>query len=97
MIPALPAASYLEEGLVMSSIFSMEDAGTLLRYCMRSVPAKGLGLPSIMMITPCFPRSLMPLSSLTTTPGDRSNKLSTWLPAEDILFSTLMMMRSSFL
>src|SRR5215510_2662094 len=56
IIPEFPEASYLAEGFVMISICSNCEAGIFLSKFARSVDDKYVGLPSIIMITPAFPR-----------------------------------------
>ncbi|MBK9681713.1 MAG: hypothetical protein IPO69_23115 [Saprospiraceae bacterium] len=96
MIPALPAASYLEEGLVMSSIFQWkmpEHFKILHEVSTRQRTGFAIYHDDYTLFSPKPDATVF----VDYDTGDRSNKLSTWLPAEDILFSTLMMMRSSFL
>ena len=47
MIPALPAASYFAEGLVMISIDSIWEDCNDFKYSERSFPDNGVGRPSI--------------------------------------------------
>ncbi len=65
----------------MISIWSIADAGKFLRRFARSVGDKNVGLPSIITITPAFPRKLMAPSLLTIMPGDFSNTSNAVAPA----------------
>src|SRR5450432_1693357 len=96
MIPALPAASYLAEGLEMISMDSMEEDWMVLRYSERSLPDNGVGLPSIYTCTPFFPLRLR-LSSLSTIiPGDFRKSSRASCPTALMLPSTFRMILSAF-
>ena len=69
MIPPLPSASYLDEGLEISSTFSMEEPSLPFRYASRSEPDILDGLPSIHTAT-VEPLSLILPSLSTVTPGE---------------------------
>ncbi len=96
MIPALPAASYLAEGLAISSIWSMLELGIFFSSRATSWGDMFVGLPSIIMITPFLPRMDI-LSSLSTCmPGDCWSTSSAVPPAATMLFSTFTTILSAF-
>ena len=68
-IPAVPSASYLADGEVITSTFSIASAGICLNASAPFMPTKALGLPSINMVTFSFPRKLTVPSTLTCTDG----------------------------
>src|SRR5215213_9312732 len=91
--PELPEASYLADGLVMISIWSMADAGMFFSRLARSVDERKVGFPSIITITPAFPRRLMAPSLFTIMPGDFSSTSKAVAPAlvgEASTFTTVL-------
>ncbi len=73
MIPADPSASYLDEGLVITSTLSMSCAGRLLNPSASLIPTNPDGWPLIKIRTPSLPlRDTFPSTS-TETEGTLSS------------------------
>ncbi len=68
-IPAVPSASYLADGLVITSTFSMASAGSCVRASVDPKPANADGLPLIRILTFSLPLKLMAPSTSTSTEG----------------------------
>ena len=68
-IPAVPSASYLAEGLVITSTFSMASAGNCLRASVEPNPASAEGFPLMSILTFSLPLRLMAPSTSTFTDG----------------------------
>ena len=71
-IPAVPSESYLAEGDVMTSTFSIASDGNCFRASAPFKPTKAEGLPSISMRTLSLPRRLMVPSESIFTEGTLS-------------------------
>ena len=68
-IPAVPSASYLAEGDVITSTRSIASAGNWLKTLLSPNPASADGLPLIKILTFSFPLRLIPPSISTETEG----------------------------
>ncbi len=68
-IPAVPSASYLEEGLVITSTRSMASAGSCVNAFVSPKPAIAEGRPFINIRTFSLPLKLIPPSTSTVTEG----------------------------
>jgi len=87
MIPAMPSGSYLAEGLVMISMFSMAEAGSCRKA---SLPESTLGLPSIRTVKLEEPLSETFPSISTSTEGVFSSTSTAVPPAALMSWLTLI-------
>ena len=69
IIPDVPSGLYLADGLVITSMRSMELAGNCCKTSALVLPIKGEGLPLIRIITLAEPRNVTPPSISTSTDG----------------------------
>ncbi|MNK91844.1 hypothetical protein D3C87_1119600 [compost metagenome] len=89
MIPAFPAASYLEDGLVINSMVATWSLVMLLNKVVISAPERKFVFPSTIMVMPALLFSLICSVCLSmVTPGAFSNNSKTLLPAAVTLLST---------
>lgn len=72
-IPAVPSASYLAEGEVITSTFSIASAGNWRKASVEFKPTSPDGLPLINIRTLSFPRKETFPSTSTETDGTLSN------------------------
>ena len=96
-MPALPAASYLADGLVISSILSILSLGMFLNNATTSAIGIKVCLPSICTITPSFPlRLIWSFWRSMITPGAFSSTSRAVLPLAIILLATFTIVLSIF-
>ena len=69
MIPAVPSASYLADGEVITSTRSIASAGSWLKTSVLPNPAMAEGFPLIRILTLSLPLRLIPPSISTEIEG----------------------------
>ena len=94
-IPAVPSASYLADGLVITSTLSMASAGSCRNASVEPKPAKAEGRPLIRIRTFSFPLRLIAPSTSTLTDGTLFNASLTVAPLVVISFPMLYIFLSN--
>ena len=89
MIPPPPSASYLADGLVITSTFSTASAGKSFKASAMLIPAKPDGFPSIKIFTLSLPLKATVPSASTVTDGTLSNTSLTVPPLTIMSLPTL--------
>ena len=95
MIPAEPSGENLAEGLVITSILSIEPAGICWSTCPRLSAFSPAGLPLIQISTSSELRSEIVPCWSTSTEGIFSNTSVTLAPADAISWLTVNTFRSN--
>ena len=89
MIPAVPSGECFADGLVITSIFSIEPAGICCRMSPWLSAVSPLALPLIQIVTLSLPRSDTTPSLSTSTDGMSTSTSLAEPPVEAILWSTV--------
>ena len=95
-IPAVPSASYLAEGDVMTSTFSIASAGNCLNASVELSPTNPEGLPLMSIRTLSLPLKATLPSASTETDGTLSKTSLTEPPLTVRSLPTLYIFLSSF-
>ena len=95
IIPPLPWASYLAEGEVMTSTFSIASEGSCWRN-LESIPTKLEGFPLIKIRAASFPLSKILPSISTETEGILSSTSPAFPPLTERSLPTVYIFLSSF-
>ncbi len=93
-MPAVPSASYLAEGDVITSTRSIASAGNWRRASVPLKPTKAEGFPSINILTFSFPLKLTFPSTSTSTEGTLSKTSEAEPPLTVMSFPTLYILLS---
>ena len=96
-IPAVPSDSYLAEGEVITSTFSIDSAGNCLNASVEFNPTNPDGLPLIRIRTLSFPRKATLPSTSTDTDGTLSKTSLTVPPRTVKSYPTLYIFLSSLI
>ena len=96
-IPAVPSASYLAEGEVITSTFSIDSAGNCRNASVEFKPTKPDGFPLIKIRTLSFPRKATLPSTSTETDGTLSKTSLTVPPRTVKSLPTLYIFLSSLI